>query len=50
MLFMKIWCPWCISLIAVSFGRFLTEIPMAGRRYVVSSKSFKFQPYGIVLF
>jgi hypothetical protein len=41
---------WRISLIAASFGKFFTEIPMTGRRYVVSSSSFKFQPSGIVLF
>ena len=49
-LLMKIWCPSRISLIGASFGRFLTEMPMAGRKYVVSSRSFKIQPSWIVLF
>ena len=47
---MKIWCSLCISLVGASFGKFLTEMPITGRKYVVSSSSFKFQPSGIVLF
>jgi hypothetical protein len=36
-------------LIGASFGSPLTEMPMAGKRYVVSSSSFKSQPSWRVL-
>lgn len=47
---MEIWWPFCINLRRASFGRFLTEMPMAGRRYVVSSSSLKIRPSEIVPF
>jgi hypothetical protein len=36
-------------LMGASFGSSLTEMPMAGKRYVVSSSSFKIQPSWRVL-
>lgn len=41
---MKIRFPFCISLIGTSFGSSLIDMPMAGRRYVVSNSSLKTQP------
>lgn len=41
---MKISCVFSINLIGASFGSSLTEMPMAGKRYVVSSSSLKIQP------
>ena len=46
----EIWCPLAISLIGASLGSCLTETPIAGRKYVVSSRSFKFLPSLTVLF
>jgi len=41
---MKILCVFSINLMGASFRRPLTEMPMAGKKYVVSSSSFKSQP------
>jgi len=46
----EIWCPLAISLMGASFGSSLIEMPIAGRKYVVSSRSFKFQSSLTVLF
>ena len=46
----EIWCPLAISLSGASFGSCLTETPIAGRKYVVSTRSFKFLPSLTVLF
>ena len=45
-----IWCPWVMSLRGASFGSSLMAMPIAGRRYVVSSRSFMFQSSLTVLF
>jgi len=47
---MAIWCPLAFSLIIASLERSLMEMPTAGRRYVVSSRIFKSQPSGTILF
>jgi len=46
----EIWCPFCINLMGASFGRFLTAMPTAGKKYVVSSSSFKIRPSVTVSF
>ena len=47
---MEIRFPFCINLIGASFGSSFIEMPMAGRRYVVSNSSFKTQPSETVPF
>jgi len=49
-LLMEILCPLCINLIGASFGSPLTEMPIAGRKYVVSSSSLKIRPSETVSF
>ena len=40
---MVIWCPWLRSFMGVSCGSSLIAMPIAGRRYVVSRRSFMFR-------
>lgn len=40
---MAIWCPWVRSFMGASFGSSLIAMPIAGRRYVVSRRSFMFR-------
>lgn len=47
---MEIRFPFCINLMGTSLGSSFMEMPMAGRRYVVSNSSLKTQPSETVLF
>ncbi len=47
---MAIWFPFAVSLRSVSVGSSFMEMPIAGRKYVVSKSSFKLQPSWTALF